>query len=297
MLSEIRKFLNPRNPLFQFAVFLCGFAALSTFDLFAETTEVAEKIIFTKNIILVAGLYIVAYYAARYTFGFTITNPLNVLVSSLLIYLLVHPTNPWWFFVLVFIGVFAGKYFFSLRNQPIFNPTAFGLFFTLYLTKILFALKLAPDSLLISWWGADIRQQFLEKSGALHIVVAVCLLLTFMYFARAFKKLNYALIFFLTYIFCYFGYNLLISHDFLATLRLVSAALFDSTAFLALVMIAEPKTSPVMPRQHFVIGIISGIALFLYVVPLINVVAEPFISTVLTANLFTAVIKQKRLLQ
>ena len=215
----------------------------------------------------------------------------------MLIYLLVHPTNPWGFFVLAFIGVFLGKYFFKINNQPIFNPTAFGLFFSLYLTKILFALKLAPDSLLISWWGADMRQQFLEQTPILNILVAAGLLLLFIYFAQAFKKLTYAMTFFLTYVLCYFGFNLLTHTQPIMTIQLISQSFFDSTAFLALVMISEPKTSPVMPTQHIVIGMLAGIVLFLCITVFTNSVAEPFITTVLVANVITLFVKQKKLFQ
>ncbi|KXK10440.1 MAG: hypothetical protein UZ22_OP11002000743 [Microgenomates bacterium OLB23] len=62
---------------------------------------------------------------------------------------------------------------------------------------------------------------------------------------------------------------------------------------MALVMIPEPKTSPALPEQHAVVGMLAGLALFLYSTILVRFVAEPFMTTILTANIMTWYIKQR----
>ncbi len=286
-----------RNPLFQFCLFLIVFATISTIDLYTGITNNNEKIILLRNIASIAVLASMFYYISKSILKFTAANPLNITVTSLIIYLLVHPSNPFIMFPLVFLGVFLSKYFLKRLNLPIFNPAASGLFFALYASKILFSLHIISDSLLISWWGADMTQRFLEGTPIINVLVASGLLLGCLYFTRAFRKTYYALTFFLTYIFCFFVYNLAISHQPADTIRLVSVSLFNSTAFLALIMIPEPKTSPITPAQHIVIGLLSGLALFIYATFMLKIIAEPFITTILTANLLTAFVKQRRLLQ
>ncbi len=295
MLSEIKKFINFKNPLFQFFLFLVVFSAISTWDLLAGAQKAQEKTTIFVNIALCGGLGFLSYYVSRYVLKVQTVNPFNIAISSMLAYLLIHPTNPPLMFILAFVGIFIGKYFFKYQNMPIFNPTAFGLFFALYLSKVLLALKLAPDSLLISWWGADMQQQFLSHLPILNIVVASILLLGCLYFTQSFKKFNYAATFFLTYIFCFFVYNIVVTQQPAETIQVVTMAFFNSVAFLALVMIPEPKTSPALPTQHIVIGLLSGGVLFAYSTILLRFVAEPFITTILTANLITLYVKQKRL--
>jgi hypothetical protein len=289
MLSEIKKFVNFKNPLFRFFLFLTAFTAISTWDIHTKDT--------LRNIALCGGLGFALYYIARYVLKIPTINPFNMAITTLLVYLLVHPTNEPLLFFLVFVGIFVGKYFFRFMNLPVFNPTAFGLFFALYLSKVLLAMHLVSDSLLISWWGADMQQQALANMPIANIIVAVVLLLGFVYFTQAFRKFNYAVTFFLTFIFCFFLYNLLVTKQPSETIQIVAQAFFNSVAFLALVMIPEPKTSPSMPTQHIVIGMLSGLALFLYSTIFVRFVAEPFITTILTANLMTFYVKQKKLFQ
>ena len=295
MLSEIKKFANVKNPLFQFFLFLLAFMAISTWDLYVGAQKPQEKTALFVNLALCGGLGFLSYYIARYVLKIQIVNPFNIGISTMLVYLLIHPSNPPLMFILAFVGIFIGKYFFKFMNLPIFNPTAFGLFFALYASKAFYALKLAPDSLLISWWGADMQQQFLSHVPILNIAVASILLLGCLYFTQAFRKFNYAATFFLTYIFCFFTYNIIVTQQPAETIQIATQAFFNSVAFLALIMIPEPKTSPALPTQHVVIGLLSGAALFAYSTILIRFVAEPFITTILTANLMTLYVKQKRL--
>ncbi len=294
MLSEIKKFINFRNPLFRFLLFLSVFSIISTLDIYLGTKNNGEKTNMLFNVFLCGGLGFTFYYISRYILKFQTVNPFNILISTILVYLLVHPSNAPLLFMFVFIGIFVGKYFFKKSNLPIFNPAAFGLFFALYLSKFLLALKLVPDSLLISWWGADMQQQLLSNIPVVNILVAVGLLLGCLYFAQAFRKFNYAVTFFLTYIFCFFVYNIFITHQPDETIRVVSQSFFNSVAFLALVMIPEPKTSPITPTHQVVVGMFAGLALFLYATVLVRFVAEPFTTTILSANLMTLIAKQRR---
>jgi len=297
MLSEINKFINLKNPLFRFFLFLLLFAGISTLDAFSGSIKTQEKILLFQNLFLCGMLGFIFYYVSRYLLKIQTVNPINVCVSSILIYLLVHPTNAPLMFILVYIGMFLGKYFIKVSNLPIFNPAAIGLFIALYFSKILFAFHLAPDTLLVSWWGADFQQQFLSQVPFLNILCAATLLLGCVYFTKAFRKTSYAATFFLTYLLCNFIFNLVISHQPAQTISIVFQSFFNSIAFLALIMIPEPKTSPALPTQQIIVGLLAGAALFLYSSIFVRFVEEPFITTILTANLFTLYIKQKRLFQ
>lgn len=294
MLSEIKKFINIRNPLFRFFLFLSIFSIISTLDIYLGTKNSAERTRMLLNIIMCAGFGSSFYYVSRYILNFRTVNPFNVFISTLLVYLLVHPSNSPLLFFLVFVGIFIGKYFLKKSNLPIVNPAAFGLFFCLYLSKLLVSLNLIPDSLLISWWGADMQQQLFTQLPLVNVMFAVALLLSFLYFTQAFRKFNYAVTFFLSYIFCFFIYNILVTHQPAETIHVVSQAFFNSVAFLALVMIPEPKTSPITPTHQIVVGMFGGLALFLYSAILVRYVAEPFTTTILTANIMTLIAKLRR---
>lgn len=298
--ADFAKFANPKNNLFRFSLFLLTFSAIATVDLFTGIPDgqTGNRELYKNifNIVLVLFLYFSLYIFTRYRLNITFVNPFNLLVSSLLIYLLLHPTNLWWLFILAFIGVFAGKYFFTLKNQPIFNPAAFGIIFALYLSKLLNLLGLSDQTLLISWWGADIRQQFLAASPiALQIVIIVLLLAGFVFFARSFKKLKYALFFFFTYGALFLGYNAFVAQvSFTLMSELFAGLLTDATPFLALVMLAEPKTSPITLRNQLYVGIASGTILFVFITMIHDRIAEPFALTILAANSLTFILKQKR---
>jgi Na+-translocating ferredoxin:NAD+ oxidoreductase RnfD subunit len=296
MIQEIKKYLNLKNALTQFFLFLSVFTLISLWDLLFFTKQPQLRGQYILELVTCIAGSLIFYTITKKHLGVVQTNPLNFLVTCMIIFLLIHPSNPLIFYVMAIMAAWLGKYFFRYNNQPIFNPAALGLTITYVVTELLVKAHLLSTGLLVSWWGADMQQKFVENNFILHIALPVLLLFGFFYCAERFKKGLYSATFFLSYLFAIFAYNLYTQNSSTETVEFVSAAFFNSTAFLALVMLPEPKTSPSFPRQKVVIGFIAGIATFVYTFFLQNIITEPFLATVLTANLLTLLFKQRKLL-
>ncbi|KXK10441.1 MAG: hypothetical protein UZ22_OP11002000744 [Microgenomates bacterium OLB23] len=228
MLSEIQKFVNIRNPLFKFFIFLSFFTAISVIDLYIGSTKQSDRLVLLQNFALCAGLGFIFFLITRTLLKIPTVNPFNVWISSLLIYLLLHPTNSPAIFVLAFAGMFLGKYFFKYMNMPVFNPTAFGLLLALYVSKLLVTAGILADSALISWWGADMQQNMFTSLPLLNILTASALLFGFfILYAGVLKKTTYAAVFFFNVsFFVFFIYNLIVARQPLETIHLVAQAFF-----------------------------------------------------------------------
>ena len=63
--------------------------------------------------------------------------------------------------------------------------------------------------------------------------------------------------------------------------------LFNATAFCALVMLPEPKTSPIFINQQIIVGGIAGMTLFIFNTWLGWMPVDTLVNTILIANIFT----------
>ncbi len=290
MFQDLTKYINFKNSLFQFSLFLCIFGITAITDLLLPTTNPAERMEYIFKFFLTFITGGVVYFMIRYGFGLTITNPSNFLVSTWIVYLLIHPTNNVWYFPLAVIMIAIGKLLLRRMNQPIFNPAALAISLTYILSKIINVINPNVDTLLVSWWGADMFQNITKDIAIINVVIPVVFLFLFFYFANSFKKANYIFAFFITYLASTFIYMYLTtSVD--SAINFVSLALFNSTAFCALVMIPEPKTSPSFPKQQIIAGIISGLGLLVFNTILSAYPIDPLINTVLLANIITLYFK------
>ena len=297
MLPDIKKFFNIRNPLFQFFIFLSIFVGIAQFDLlfFAKTQADQTRFLFQLIIAIVSAVLL--YLATTSLLKISHPNPLNILISSLIAYILIHPSNPWFFLPLTVGMIGLGKYLVRYKTLPLFNPAALGLFLTYYLTLFLEKLGLIHNSLLISWWGADMQQSFLKDWPLINIAFSLILLFTFLYFVNKYNKSVYVATAFVTYSIAILLYQNMTIGGFVAPLRFLSATIFTSFSFLLLVMMTEPKTSPNLQKHQSIIGLIGGLVLFIFTFYLPEHTsfsfAEPFISTVLVMNLLTVLFKEK----
>ncbi len=290
MFQDLTKYINFKNSLFQFSLFLCIFGITAITDLLLPTTNPAERMEYIFKLFLTFITGGVVYFMIRYGFGLTITNPSNFLVSTWIVYLLIHPTNIVWYFPLSVIMIAVGKLLFRRMKQPIFNPAAFAITLTYILSKIVNLINPNVDTLLVSWWGADMFQNITKDIAIVNVVIPVVFLLLFLYFANSFKKANYIFAFLISYLASTFIY-LYLTASVDSAINFVSLALFNSTAFCALVMIPEPKTSPNFPKQQIIAGIISGLGLLVFNTILSAYPIDPLINTVLLANIITLYFK------
>ncbi|HRN70634.1 MAG TPA: hypothetical protein PLS49_05625, partial [Candidatus Woesebacteria bacterium] len=105
MFADLTKYINLKNPLFQFGLFLIFFGLVAITDLLVPTTNPAERMEYLVKFILTFTTATIVYVMIRYGFGLTITNPSNFLISTWIVYLLIHPTNIIWYFPLAIIMI------------------------------------------------------------------------------------------------------------------------------------------------------------------------------------------------
>lgn len=298
MIPDLRRFINFKNFLFQFFLYLSFFSFISLADLmlFEKNPSIESAYVFRFISSIVLGFFL--FYLSRKKFGFIQANPFNFLVSTLIIFLLIHPSEHIYFLYMAIFFAWLGKRI-NVSNQPVFNPAALGIFLTFVVTLFLKQAHLIPETLLISWWGADMQQKFAESNRLLQIGIPFILLGGFMYFTDKFKKGLFAATFFITFILLSGGYYYVSSGNIVEAVRQANISLFNSTAFLILVMLSEPKTSPVFPRQQSILGILGGILLFIFIFvdPISKYVFEPFIVVILLTNIATFFLKQQKLLK
>ncbi|KXK09167.1 MAG: hypothetical protein UZ21_OP11001000225 [Microgenomates bacterium OLB22] len=195
-------------------------------------------------------------------------------------------------------SVWFGKKLFRLDNVHIFNPAALGLALLTILSMIAEDRSGSPG-VIISWWGADLGQQFLADQLYLYFALALFFLCGFIYFARAFKKLWYVISFTLSYLAVGVIVISLIDGGSVAELLgvTVRSLILSAISFMVLVMFVEPKTSPAIPKQQIAVGLLGAMLLHLlnsygYAVPI-----DPLVLTVLGVNIATYILKTRRLLQ
>lgn len=293
MFADLTKYINFKNPLFQFSLFLLFFACIAVADLLIPTINIQERNEYILKFIVLLATSDCLYFGLRYGFRLTQTNPFNTFVSTFIILLLIHPTNSIWYFMLAPIMIQVGKFLLRRSKQPIINPAALAIVLTYIVSVVVNVINPNIDTLLVSWWGADMMQNITRDIPVANVMVPVIFLGLFFYFANSFKKANYIFSFFGTYAIGMIFYSVLTS-TLNAGLNIVSLALFNATAFAALVMIPEPKTSPSFPKQQLIAGIIVGLGLVVFSTGLASIPIEPLINTVLLADIVTLIIKMQQ---
>ncbi len=293
MMEDLKKYINFKNPLFRFFLFLSFFSFVATADVIVPTVSSAEKIKYFMTFLVTITGGAAVYYIVRYGFRQTMSNPANFFVSVWIIYLLIHPTSSIWYFVTAVAAVAIGKYIGRRNNLPIFNPAAFGLFLTYVVTYAASLFVPSVEPLLISWWGADMFQNITSNIPLLNIAVPLVFLFSFVYFANAFRKVPYSGTFFGVFLALTFIYSA-ITGSFDQAVNVTGAMVFNATAFCAFVMLAEPKTSPVFLKEHIGIGVAAAVTLFIFNNILPSWPIDPLLNTVLIANVFVLLSKWMR---
>lgn len=288
MWGDIKKYLNLKQPIAQVLLFLKLLLILTLVDLFIYEPSQTVPVLSALGLVLCTTL--LWYWIAKFFMGHTGLNLLNLSISAIIVFLLVHPSTPLWLFPVTLLITFGLKSFIRFKGQPVFNPAAPGLFVTWLLTLGLQSAGVLDKTLFVSWWGADVLFTFTEESMILGILPFL-LFFGLLFVANRFRKLIHASFYLGTFVMVYLAY----SGSF--SLELLSGLLFSSLAFLAFVMVTEPKTAPVQQTQQIVLGIVGGILLFLFYnyfpehVPVLSFSTGDLIALLLL-NLFTFAWKQ-----
>lgn len=292
MIRDLKTFFNPKSTLTQFFFLLTVIAGLATFDLFVGA-QAAEKQLFVIHIFTTAIVSISLLYILREHLMLKGVQPANFLVTTLIIYLLIHPTNPFYFLIIA-LCIAAGERIlkYKYRFMAIFNPAALSIFITFIVIYILNLIGITDASFIVSWWGADMQQGFLSHIVFLQILVASGLVIAFIRAIVLYRKYVLVGTFFMTVMFISYYVNLSLDYSSVKTIQFMSASLFNSFAFMMLIMIPEPKTSPPFIKQQALIGIFGGIMYYYF-----EGFSLPFLTTILTMNLGTFAFKKLDILK
>lgn len=136
---------------------------------------------------------------------------------------------------------------------------------------------------IISWWGTDMVQNVLKDIPVINYALAGVLLLGFWYFAWKFKKLPYVVSFYAVFLGSTYAWNI-VNVSVERGISIAGMMLVNATAFFALVMLPEPKTSPIFPKGQIVIGTLAGGALFVANTWFGGLFIDPLILTLLISN-------------
>ncbi|MCX6734787.1 MAG: hypothetical protein NTZ25_02640 [Candidatus Peregrinibacteria bacterium] len=177
-------------------------------------------------------------------------NIWNTIISCLIIFLVLHygskPTDALATMLVVAFVVFS-KYFMEWKGSPIFNPVVLGFLALELLSNFVPSLKLS----FVSWWGAS--YSFGPVPVTL-ILIAIWIIFSFKVWRKWYAALSY-LIFLAIGLFV----SMKIAGDSTA-LDFLKFTFTNSTIyFFTFVMLAEPRTSPLMRNQQIIYGFIAAV--------------------------------------
>jgi Na+-translocating ferredoxin:NAD+ oxidoreductase RnfD subunit len=135
------------------------------------------------------------------------------------------------------------------KGSPIFNPVVLGFFVLEILSDFIPSLKLS----FVSWWGASFS--FGPVPVAL-ILIAIWIIFSFKVWRKWAAALSY-LGFFAIFAFIALSFNTTAGQSALDFLKFTF--LNSTIYFFTFVMLAEPRTSPLMKHQQIIYGLIAAI--------------------------------------
>ncbi len=182
------------------------------------------------------------------------------LITCLILSLLFYIDYPWYFYFCVGVLVELLQRVARLPSGPIFNPAALA-------ATIVSLIHFSPV-----WWGASFTPRIPIIRGGMSIVVFLTVPVG-LYVAWKYRKLFIVGTFLLLFI---------LSHVLLVHRSPAFILLEGTLLFFVLVMVVEPKTSPVNQKEQIVYGAFLGI-----LVPLAMRLhlTEPYLMPLLFLNL------------
>lgn len=180
-------------------------------------------------------------------------NIWNTIISCLLIFLVLHygakPTDNLATMLVVAFVVFS-KYFMEWRGSPIFNPVVLGFLALELLSNFIPSLKLS----FLSWWGASFS---FGPIPVTLILMALWIIFSFKVWRKWAAALSYLGFF---AIFALLAPIIIKGSTFPAALEFIKFTFANSTIyFFTFLMLAEPRTSPLMKHQQVIYGLLAAI--------------------------------------
>lgn len=180
-------------------------------------------------------------------------------ITILILFLLFDPLLPWWVFLLLGGVTELIQRIIRVPTGPLVNPAAMG------------AVVVSLLGYLPGWWGASFSPRLSLLPGGISIAMLLTLPLAG-YVAWKYRKLLIAVV----------GLSALGITYWLLFQRNPLFLIFEGTlAFFFLVMVVEPKTSPVQRNQQLIYGVAMGI---LTVVGLKLKLVEPYCIPLIGCN-------------
>jgi len=187
--------------------------------------------------------------------------PTSAVISGLIISLVLTPDASWYIPIAAAVIAIGSKHIIRIKGRHIFNPANFGLLVSMFVFKTY-----------LTWWGANIPW--------LVIILGAVIVYRF-------KRTHLAISFLLTNI-------LLLGLYYTMKGQPVLNAVFMANMFFALVMLIEPKTSPLTKKGRVKYGILTAGFSFLFIVVIPQY--DPSVMGLALANILVPVINRKKLI-
>lgn len=224
--------LQPVKILYLFLSLLAVVASVSWLGF-----DYPEYLFQLRNFLLIYGSASLVYFLGLRLGVLKKTRAEHRLITSLILFLLFDSFLSWWVFLL--LGVVTEVFQRVVRSKvgPVLNPAAAG-------CLILAAIGQYP-----SWWGVSFAPRIALVTGGISVAVILTLPIAG-YVAYRYKKLWTVLAAFIVY---GLVYTLLLKSN-------PAFVLLEGTIlFFLLVMVVEPKTSPLLRNDQLIYGSIIGL--------------------------------------
>lgn len=228
----MKKNLLPIHILLLFLIFLTIWSTV-----FWNGTDITSWILSLKNFVLLGLAGLCVRFGIRYLIDDSYKPRLeHRLITTLILFLLFDALTPWWIFITLGVVTELIQYFFRSPLGPIVNPAAAG------------ALVLSLFGYLPLWWGVNPPPRF-PLFGIEISVIAWITALGAGYVVHRYRKLPIAVATLLGFI---ISYVLFFQQN-------PSYFILEGTLlFFILVMVCEPKTSPVPRTEQILYGTLVG---------------------------------------
>ena len=251
----MKKYLPPIRILIIYLSLMAVFASISW-----SGNDYSEYVLHVRNFGL---LLIPSFLTYKVLVALKLGTPTrweHRVISMLILFLLFDVSLPWWLFVCLGVGTELIQRLVRSKFGPIFNPAAVA------------GLVASTWNYLPGWWGVSFAPRIQIISEGISVATILTIIIAG-YVAYTYRKLWIV----------FSGLIALAVTYFIAFGRNPLFLVFEGTlAFFFVVMVVEPKTSPVVKQQQIIFGSLVGVLSILLLK--INF-TEAYLGALLVANL------------
>jgi hypothetical protein len=200
--------------------------------------DIVINLLIVLSICLVVP-YLISYYSNKKISFF------NGFITSLILFLLIDPREEKYVVFIIALGALVFRLIFRYRRKPILNPAVSGI-----LIVVMFSLFFEKLNPFISWWGVSFAPRIFEKIS----IAALLTIIIGIYLARKTAK-RYVM----TGIIFAFLLVVFLNIFFSKSYDLVFLFLDGTFVFAVLVMLSEPKTSPIRKNQQIIYSLVFAV--------------------------------------